>query len=95
MEKRIITWDKGSTPGSGKFSRAFIFGNYPDSFADYRELVDELKKDFPAIATDKEITLGKVTESRYMEDFIVASLLLPDNTTHPAYTQWERFDFRW
>lgn len=37
MEKRIITWSKTSDPERGQYSRAFIFGNYSDSFADFKK----------------------------------------------------------
>ena len=92
LDKRIYTWHP--TNDEYTTTRAFIFGNYGDSFAKYKSMVEEAKKDFPNLK-DEDITLGKVTESIHMKHFVLISFLLPDNTTHPDYRNYTKFDFNY
>lgn len=93
----ICTWKWGNNaPAHDEFttSRAFIIGNYPDSWADYNKLVKEAKKDFPHL-TDNEIDVGKITVSSSMKGFILISFLLPSNTAHPEYDARGSANFNW
>jgi hypothetical protein len=93
-DKRIISWGINNSKKID-VTRAFIFGNYSDSFAAYKRLIDEAKKDFPGFLKDEDITLGKVRNSGYMDSFIVISFLLPRKAKHPSYKDWSRFDFNY
>jgi hypothetical protein len=90
MQKRIITW--ACDGGERGYTRAFIFGNYKHSAADYMKLVDEAVKDFPHLKLT-DIVIGEVTASTYMQGFSLVSFLLPKGTAHESYEPWDRFDF--
>jgi len=90
VEKRIIHWQSGNT----QYARAFIFGNYGWSVADYMELVKIAKADFPEL-TDADIQVGSVRESSYMKGFKLICWPVEGGTSHEGYADWDRFDFYW
>lgn len=107
MEKRIVTHKWGNNPplkdkkgkdipGTGNdeytFSNGFVIGQYGGTLSHYLRLVAEARKDFPKLK-DAEISLDRVSHSTYMKHFILVRFSLPANTTHPKYTNWNRYDF--
>ena len=96
MDKRIATHKWGNNPTNDEYtnSNGFIIssGTYNKSFAFYKKLAEEAKKDFPFLK-DEDIECFVITQSRYNKGFGGIRFSLPENFKKEGYFDCSGVDF--
>lgn len=97
-DKRIITHKWGNNPSNDEYTdtNGFIISNgtYDKSFAFYKKLAEQAKKDFPFLK-DEDIECFVITRSTYNKGFGGIRFSLPENQEKQGYRYSNRVDFDW